>query len=588
MDKNETILQIYLWLVTVIAIILLVLIGINGLFYWSIPLVLLTAACVLSEWFVLKLSQGDKLALSIIFILLALLFSPEDASPMQQAVGTVEVIAVGALLGYVLIHRPPVSQSFFYVAQYVVSASLAGGAFVLIGNLVPSWLETFHLPAVVAYVIVFSFASAAIVGFPNSRIVQGEKLPKADPLFVIVLAPISLIVFYFFQTRQFSFISMIVLALPLIGVLATFRAYVNIDTEHNQVTQLYEISQSFLAAMSQEETVQKVSEGIASAINDLVKCDACLIYARSGDLDEYLLANLKSGPHGPPAVTPNEGLLGRILEREQGEVVNDVALRSGRNSAELEWGARTAIMVYPLFAEQQQPVGLMVLVRYRRTFNAEDFYMVSIVANQAGVTLHNAQIYEESLQRADTDEKLDILTSAAFQQRAQSVMGRMSPDDSIALLLGDIDDFRLVNNKYLHSNGDRVLIGVAKLMKEAVSGVGFVGRRGGEEFVVLLRNADERAARSKAEEIRSSIQDYSFETDDGRIMRVTISIGVALCPRDAKDYSSLDTFADRASYLAKRTGKNRVWVYEEQKKKLGVDDVDALVSPEALTEGEFV
>jgi predicted signal transduction protein with EAL and GGDEF domain len=72
-------------------------------------------------------------------------------------------------------------------------------------------------------------------------------------------------------------------------------------------------------------------------------------------------------------------------------------------------------------------------------------------------------------------------------------------------------------------------------------------------------------------------------------MRVTISIGVALCPRDAKDYDSLDTFADRASYLAKRTGKNRVWVYEEQKKKLGVDDeADVLVSPEALTKGELV
>ena len=64
MDKNETILQIYLWLVAAVAIILLVLMGINGLFYLSIPLALLTVACVLSEWFVLRLSQGEKLALS--------------------------------------------------------------------------------------------------------------------------------------------------------------------------------------------------------------------------------------------------------------------------------------------------------------------------------------------------------------------------------------------------------------------------------------------------------------------------------------------------------------------------------------------
>ncbi len=568
MGENENF-GIYLWLVTLVAVVLLIWMGVQGGFYWSYPLGFLVVACVLSEWFVIKLPQGDRFTLSIIFILLALLFSPDHITPLGRVAGAVSVIAIGAWVGYGLVHRPPVLQAIFYGAQYVIAAALAGGAFVLVSANVPFWLvTTFHLPAVVLYVVVFSLLSASMVDVLNVKILQGEKLPKADPLFVIFLAPISLIVYYFFQTRQITVLSVVALALPLLGILWTFRLYINIDTEHGEVKQLYRISQSFVAAMSQEETVQKVSEGIAQAIHELVACDACLVYTRSEVANEYLLANLDRGEHGPMVVLPQQGLLGRVLASGSGTIINDVTVRQGRSSAELRWTARTAIMAYPLLAESQV-VGLMVLVRYRRGFDAEQFRVVGIIANQAGVTLHNAQIYEQSLQRADVDQKLGILNHAAFMQKAQRVMGRAQlADQSVALLLGDIDDFRKVNNTFGHATGDKILAGVADLMKQTISDSAFVGRRGGEEFVILVPNTDEQAALGTAEDIRRRVQEHTFESVDGQAVHVTISTGVALFPRDANDVVSLDRLADRAAYLAKRLGKNRVCLYEDQKEKI--------------------
>lgn len=568
-SSSRTFLNIYLLLVTVVGIGLLVWFGAQGLFYWTYPLIFLTAGCIASEWLVINLPQGDRLTLSIIFILLAVLFSQDQSVPLKQMVGAVEVVAVGSLLGYGLVHRSSWLHKIFYVAQYILAASLAGGIFLLVSDQVPPWLVTvFHLPAVTAYVVVFSVVSAAMVGVLNARILQGPKLPKADPLFVVFLAPIALSVYYFFQTRHLSVVSVIGLALPLLGVLGTFRLYINIDTEHGEVKQLYEISKSFVAAMSQEETVQRVSQSVVQAINDLVACDACLIYVRSGESNEYLLVDPESGTHGPVAIMPEQGLLGRILAGGQGDIINDVGSRSELAGAEQRWTSRTAILAYPLFAEGQA-IGLLVLVRYRRGFDAEQFRMIGIVANQVGVTVHNAQMYEKSLQKAEMDQKLGILNHAAFMQRAQRVMGRAQYNQQpVALLLGDIDDFRKINNAFGHDTGDKVLIGVAALMNESVSEPAFVGRRGGEELVVLLPNTDEHGALRKAEEIRHKIEEHVFESVEGREVRATISAGVALFPRDASDIISLDRLADRSAYLAKRMGKNRVCLYEDQKEKL--------------------
>jgi diguanylate cyclase (GGDEF)-like protein len=559
--------------VAAIATAILVFLGVTRQFHFSYALLFLSVACVFSEWLVIRLPQGNSLTTSIIFVLLALLFPAEDISPLARAVGALQAIVVGSLVGYGLTHRPPILHLVFYVAHYVWAASAAGMAFVLVSEYVPTLLITsFHLPAIAAYTVVFSLLSTLMVTRFNGRILEGDRLPMAHLLYTLFLAPIALIVYYFWVARGLSIWSLLILALPLVGVLITFRLYVNIDVTYGEVTQLYRISQEFVAAMSQEETVQRISDGIAQAISLLIaRLDACLVYAHNAESNEYVLVNADREGNGPRTILPGHGLLGRIAFDGSGALMNDVTLIDALTPDERLWPPKTAILVHPMYAEGQE-VGLLALVRYKKGFTAEEFRLVGIVANQAGVTLHNAQLFERSRQLADTDRQLDVLNQAAFMQRSQHILSRArSANQFVALLYPDIDDFRILNNTYGHPTGDKVLAGVADVMKEVVGETGIVGRSGGEEFFILLPGTDEQQALETADRIRARIEEHVFSADDGREVRTTISTGVAVFPRDAGDVASLVKQADRAAYLAKRMGKNRVCLYEDRKELIGSD-----------------
>lgn len=570
MDRQNIHTLIYPLAVTIVAAALLASLGVTGQFYWSFTLTFLTVACVLSEWLVIKLPQGDSLSPSIILVLLALVFDFEQPEPARRAIGAMEVIFLGSLLGYGLTHRPPLMRWLFYAAHYVWAAFIAGLVFAIVSERVSMWLlSSFHLPAVIAYTVVFSLCSMLLVGPVNKRILQGERLPQANLLYTIFLAPIALIVYYFFVTRDLPLSSLLILALPLLGVLYTFRLYVNIDTTYGEVRQLYAISQEFIAAMSQEETIQKITASIEQAISQLVpQLDACLVYVYNDESNEYLLVDPKKD--GPRRIVPGHGLLGRLVFEGSGQIVSDVTQQDALTPDERQWPAKTSILSHPLFAEQQQ-VGLLAMIRYGKRFTAEEFRLVGIIANQVGVTLHNARMYEHSLQLADKDRLLDVLNQAAFTQRSQRIMSQArTANQPVALLYGDIDDFGLLNNTFGHATGDRVLIGVADAMKEVVGSWGLVGRSAGEEFFILLPHTDDHEAFQVADEIRRRVQDLVFRSDDQREVRATISTGVAVFPRDAGDFFSLRKQADRAAYLAKRMGKNRVCLYEDRKEFIEV------------------
>ena len=567
MDRHGIRSLIYPLVVTIPAVALLAALAATGQLFWSYTMAFLAVACIFSEWLVIRLPQGDSITASIIFVLLALLLNFEPASAIQRAVGAIEVVTVGALVGHALARRPPLLHLVFYAAHYVWAAGLGGAAFVLVSAWVPFGLLTsFHVPAILAYVAVFSVVSMVLAGRFNKRILRGDQLPKADLLYTVFMAPIALIFYYFTESRQLSLASLLILAVPLIGVLVTFRLYINIDTTYGEVNQLYAISQEFVAAMSQEETVQKACESIGLAIPRLlVHLDACLVYTHNDESNEYLLVNTGGNPPAPSTILPGHGLLGRTVFEGAGVIVNNLALQDALSPQEREWPPRTAVIAHPLFAEHRQ-VGLLVLVRHGRRFTAEEFRLVGIVANQAGVTLHNAQLYERSRQMADTDRQLDVLNQAAFTQRSERIMSRArSANQPVALLYGDVDDFRLVNNTYGHHTGDLVLAGVARLMKQVVGDSGFVGRSAGEEFFILLPSmADEQAAQL-ADRIRQQVEEMVFTSDDSREFQATISAGVAVYPRDAGDIVTLIKQADRAAYLAKRMGKNRVCLYEDRR-----------------------
>ena len=102
------------------------------------------------------------------------------------------------------------------------------------------------------------------------------------------------------------------------------------------------------------------------------------------------------------------------------------------------------------------------------------------------------------------------------------------------------------------------------MLRDCTDDDDLVARYGGEEFVIMLVGDGEAQARQTAECMRQGVEEQALITDEGQEVRATISLGVAFFPEDGRDMSTLVKRADRAAYLAKRTGKNRVCLYEER------------------------
>jgi diguanylate cyclase (GGDEF) domain len=130
--------------------------------------------------------------------------------------------------------------------------------------------------------------------------------------------------------------------------------------------------------------------------------------------------------------------------------------------------------------------------------------------------------------------------------------------EPIALIMCDIDKFKLVNDNYGHQAGDSVLKEVARLLKEEAREIDRVGRYGGEEFLLILQGTVLDAAVTFAERLREKVEGHTF-TFTGGTLRRTISCGVAASPHPrVKDQEALLKAADEALYVAKETGRNRV------------------------------
>jgi diguanylate cyclase (GGDEF)-like protein len=127
----------------------------------------------------------------------------------------------------------------------------------------------------------------------------------------------------------------------------------------------------------------------------------------------------------------------------------------------------------------------------------------------------------------------------------------------LSLLFLDIDNFKLINDRYGHDGGDRVLIALADICKAAGRETDVVARIGGEEFALLLPETDETAAAIFAERLRQTIEREEHTLGRERA-RVSVSIGVAGATLSMAGFEVLMKRADEALYRAKDAGRNRV------------------------------
>jgi len=133
-----------------------------------------------------------------------------------------------------------------------------------------------------------------------------------------------------------------------------------------------------------------------------------------------------------------------------------------------------------------------------------------------------------------------------------------------ALMLLDIDNFKMVNDDHGHAVGDQVLKEFATRLQENLRGVDLVSRLGGEEFLIAMPDTSKSQATAASERLRYIIEQYDFlASSDGPTLKITVSIGVTLGNPDCHDVDSLIAEADKALYTSKSDGRNMVTLYTD-------------------------
>lgn len=254
------------------------------------------------------------------------------------------------------------------------------------------------------------------------------------------------------------------------------------------------------------------------------------------------------------------GVWGDAIRQRQPVVHNDYAALSHKRGLPQGHAELIREMVVPVFRK-----GLIVAIlgvgNKATPYTEDDVQTVALLADLAWDFAEAKRLETELVQMATTDFLTGLANRRQFMSVLAQELARLQRLETprAAVLMLDLDHFKHINDAHGHAAGDAVLQQFAALMSSELRKIDAVGRLGGEEFAILLVDADLAAAEQFAERLRRKVADTPL-VHAGQTMSVTVSIGISLLlPEDAHGDAALNR-ADAALYAAKHQGRNRVCV----------------------------
>jgi len=222
----------------------------------------------------------------------------------------------------------------------------------------------------------------------------------------------------------------------------------------------------------------------------------------------------------------------------------------------------------PLHSEQG-PVGLLLAdSNDRLTTPQSDMEMLFSLAKSAIVAIENARLHYCIKQMANHDGLTNLYNHRYFQESLRETLNASSGAWPVSLLMVEIDKFKRYNDTFGHRQGDKALLSISRALEEsAAPWTGLVARYGGDEFVVILSRVGQHESIQVSQTIQEHVRQLAAESlSEYNLPTVTLSIGVATYPDDARTAGDLIEAADRAMYVAKHSGGNRIHADSESQR----------------------
>jgi diguanylate cyclase (GGDEF)-like protein len=214
---------------------------------------------------------------------------------------------------------------------------------------------------------------------------------------------------------------------------------------------------------------------------------------------------------------------------------------------------------------QNGPIGLLTLHvpisgldDQPSTKIARNLSLMTGIADRLGPALSSIELRGRLHEDSIRDPLTKLYNRRFMDESLHRELSRAKRSDlPVSLVIVDLDKFKSINDEYGHDVGDEVLKVVARQLGRAVREEDIVYRYGGEEFVIVLPGASLDVARQRAEEACRAVRALRVDTDKGPL-HITLSAGVATFPEHGSTQEELIVQADRALYLAKQSGRDRI------------------------------
>ncbi len=315
-----------------------------------------------------------------------------------------------------------------------------------------------------------------------------------------------------------------------------------------------------------------VFEGIDDVLGHLVKTAASLTQAdaasmrlfdiKTGVLEIKAGVGLSSTFMEQPPLALGEGIVGKVVEnceayrcsnvREDQDCCNkDLTAKEGIN----------AILSVPIKNRDKAIGSLSVYRRSHQEFSDAEMLLMSIFAAQAVEAVDKTNQLEQLKIQATHDSLTGIYNRRFLLARIEEELKRAKRHNQhLSITFIDIDDFKKFNDSHGHLLGDKLLKDFASIIKSELRQNDFIGRIGGEEFIIVTPETDKNGAVTISRKLLDRINQYEFMGKLGKFLGISFSAGISTFPDDGQVADELIRIADETMYQVKISGKNNVQV----------------------------
>ena len=281
-----------------------------------------------------------------------------------------------------------------------------------------------------------------------------------------------------------------------------------------------------------------------------------LVDGETGEIEDYAACPQIPVDHRAARTLISATPLAKVVSA--GEVMT--LERSDPELAHLDWKLfgldAQSVAAMPIMRNGETEAIFAIVRHVEDAFETEELLALEEVAGLIAVSIDRLRLYE----RAEFNARHDTLTGLPnrrfLDERLSNLRAGLTEDGQSALLMMDMDDFKILNDTLGHEAGDRALKIMARELRATCRSEDFIARGGGDEFVIVMEGAGEAAAVSLARRFNEALHDVHLEIP-GAPSRISVSIGIAIAPEDGRSADVLLRAADQAMYEVKAERRQR-------------------------------